>query len=93
MSIAEKKLAKDNQSNVSRKMSVCHEEPTPIISQGIMLLKPANVILGKAGSFRVHKRSNSILGNSNLKVNAYQNFSKRRSSIAGGGEGGSEMSH
>jgi hypothetical protein len=58
-----------------------------------MLLKPANIIFGKAGSFRVHKRSNSILGNTNLKVNAFQNFSKRRSSIAGGVEGGSEMSH
>jgi hypothetical protein len=72
MSIAEKKLAKDLFSvSTGRKMSVCIEDNKRALGFGT--LKPVIANLEKAGSFRVHKRSNSILSSA---TRAFSVFNK-----------------
>jgi hypothetical protein len=70
ISIAEKKLAKDLISvSIGRKMSVCIEDNSRTLAFAV--LKPAMAHLEKAGSFRAHKRSSSILSSTTKAISGF----------------------
>ena len=70
MSIAEKKLSKEQMASASRKMSVCVEDLSHLHNLAA-LRPPQKANLEKAGSFRGMKRSNSILSSMTRPMSTY----------------------